>query len=129
MTQVQMTDHQLNRALAELKGYTVYHYDKDVPERCYYLLVDPTGDYSTIERPTEAIAWLDAPWFTGDPAASLEVQAKAIEVDAQKYVRALQDTKYAESAANLGLIRVSGLLTASPRERAEAAYITLNSKQ
>jgi hypothetical protein len=30
MTQVKdMTDQQLNRALAELMGYTVYHYDKE----------------------------------------------------------------------------------------------------
>lgn len=31
MTQVKdKTDQQLNRALAELMGYRVYHYDKDV---------------------------------------------------------------------------------------------------
>lgn len=96
MTQVKMTDQQLNRALAELMGYTVYHYDKDVPERCYYMLVDPTGDYSTIERPTEAIAWLDEPWFTGDPAASLEVQVKATRVDVSGYIQNLLIVMFGE---------------------------------
>ncbi|WP_339245851.1 hypothetical protein NST58_01630 [Paenibacillus sp. FSL R10-2796] len=107
MTQVNdKTDQQLNRALAELMGINI-----------------PKGTMGYLMFADSKV------WYCTDPAASLEVQAKAIEVDAQKYVRALQDTKYAESAANLGLIRVSGLLTASPRERAEAAYITLQGAQ
>ncbi len=46
-----------DRALA--LGYTMYHYDKDVESRCYFMLVDPDGDYSDKERKTEAEAWED----------------------------------------------------------------------
>ncbi|MBY3623788.1 hypothetical protein HGO21_30190 [Acinetobacter sp. CUI P1] len=123
-----MTDQQLNRALAELMGYTVYHYDKDVPERCYYMLVDPTGDYSTIERPTEEIAWLDAPWFTGDPATSLEVQTAACAIDKEGYIRNLVLVKWGESPilySSVSNSTAADIACATPRERAEAAYITL----
>ncbi|OME07886.1 hypothetical protein BSK64_06425 [Paenibacillus odorifer] len=60
-----------------------------------------------------------------DPAASLEVQAKAIEVDGVGYVRNLEIAKWEKIMAPLARKEVSVLLTASPRERAEAAYITL----
>lgn len=124
MTQIQLTDQQLNRALAELMGYTVYHYDKDVPERCYYMLVDPTGDYSMIERPTEAMAWLDAPWYTGDPAASLEIQEAALKADYKAYILNLGEIvrKGRDTLDEM----IMDLLLASPRERAEAAYNTLS---
>jgi hypothetical protein len=47
MTQVkELTNAERNQALAEkmVMGYTVYHYDKDVTERCYYMLMDPDFD-------------------------------------------------------------------------------------
>lgn len=61
--------------------------------------------------------------------ADLEVQAKAIEVDAREYVRNLQELKWECSFSGISMKKAAELLTASPRERAEAAYITLSSKQ
>ncbi|OMD66030.1 hypothetical protein BSK62_13260 [Paenibacillus odorifer] len=129
MTQVKdKTDQQLNRALAELMGYTVYHYDKDVAERCYFELTAPDGYPEIVfggERITELEAWADVPNYCNDPAASLEVQAKAIEVDGVGYIRNLEIAKWKKIMAPLARKEVSVLLTASPRERAEAAYISL----
>ncbi|MEK4191751.1 hypothetical protein NYE59_01565 [Paenibacillus sp. FSL L8-0323] len=70
-----------------------------------------------------------------DPAASLEVQAKAIEVDAALYLKTLSAIVYGTTYAKveeydlIALIEVKRLLLASPRERAEAAYITLQGAQ
>ncbi|WP_342479482.1 hypothetical protein [Paenibacillus sp. FSL F4-0097] len=68
-----------------------------------------------------------------DPAASLEVQAKAIEVDAKMYVWNLSIVKWKDAVEpedidgweSINLEDIGDLLTATPRERAEAAYITL----
>ncbi|OMC79579.1 hypothetical protein BK125_04680 [Paenibacillus odorifer] len=116
MTQVQnKTNQQLNMVLAELMGYTV---DKGRPGRVL------KGNMSSM--PTD---------YCNDPAASLEVQAKAIEVDAALYLKTLSAKVYGTTYANveeydlIALIEVKLLLLASPRERAEAAYITLSSKQ
>ncbi|WP_157261158.1 hypothetical protein [Paenibacillus wynnii] len=91
-----------------------------------------------IERPTETIAWLDAPWFTGDPVASLEVQIKAIEVDARKFALCLYVVRVKTKTGvnikpsdianwpHLSINIVADLLTATPRERAEAAYMVLS---
>ncbi|MEK4880159.1 MULTISPECIES: hypothetical protein [Paenibacillus] len=64
------------------------------------------------------------PNYCTDPAASLEVQTKAIEVDHEGYLLNLMDAVYGGYVA-ASSDRIAGLLTASPRERAEAAYITL----
>ncbi|MNO22846.1 hypothetical protein D3C76_126320 [compost metagenome] len=113
MTQVKdMTDQQLNQALAELMGYTV---DKHRPGRVL------KGNISSM--PTD---------YCNDPAASQEVQAKAIEVDPKGYVKNLCFIKWGEKqqmgGIGLNYLAISRVLNASPRERAEAAYITLSSK-
>ncbi|MEK5415223.1 hypothetical protein [Paenibacillus sp. FSL L8-0708] len=134
MTQIQLTDQQLNRALAELMGYTIYHYDyhydKDVAERCYFELTAPDGYPEIVfggERNTELEAWADVPNYCNDPAASLEVQAKAIEVDAQGYLYNLATVVNGYEAADIWEDdEIISMLKASPRERAEAAYITLS---
>lgn len=61
-----------------------------------------------------------------DPAASLEVQAKALEVDAAAYIQHL-DFRVIPSGCReqWGYDEVKLLLAANPRERAEAAYMTL----
>ncbi|MEK4479532.1 hypothetical protein MKZ23_08875 [Paenibacillus sp. FSL R5-0876] len=142
MTQIKdKTDQQLNRALAELMGYTVYHYDKDVLGRCYFELTDPEG-YSEIvfggERNTELEAWADVPNYCTDPAASLEVQTAATKVNAKVYVDTLYDIRLTnegytpEIAIGESTYSHDGvvyLFDASPRERAEAAYITLQQKE
>ncbi|WP_081396514.1 hypothetical protein [Paenibacillus peoriae] len=108
-----MTDQQLNRALAELMGYSVTIYTNN-----FGWLIAPNGD--TVQESLKTIdeAWDHAPNYCADPAASLEVQAKAIEVDAELYVRYLNlyfisdhvwDALYPE--------QVACLLTATPRQR------------
>lgn len=121
-----MTDQQLNRALAELMGYTVYHRE-DLGLDCYRL-TDPLGiavqGFFNGQRDTEAEAWLDIPHFCSDPAASLEVQAKAIEVDYFNYFTNLLTLKGVLLSPSI-LDAYKAIALASPRERAEAAYITL----
>jgi hypothetical protein len=75
----------LNRQIAEKLGYHVYHYDKDIPERCYYMLMDPDGDpawanlnFNEIgpragERKTEDEAWRDCPNWKGDLSLAIEL--------------------------------------------------------
>ncbi|OME06737.1 hypothetical protein BSK60_32145, partial [Paenibacillus odorifer] len=72
MTQVKdKTDQQLNRALAELMGWT------DFKEDAHGGTWATAPDYRwTNKRPD----------YCSDPAASLEVQAKAIEVDASNFI-------------------------------------------
>ena len=64
-----------------------------------------------------------------DPAASLEVEAKAIEVDAEKYMRNLAIVRWKLDVLSdwtyFTLDKAADLHISSPRERAEAAYITL----
>ncbi|MEK5416326.1 hypothetical protein [Paenibacillus sp. FSL L8-0708] len=134
MTQIKdKTDQQLNRALAELMGYTIYHYDKDVAERCYFELTDPDGYPEIVfggERNTELEAWADVPNYCNDPAASLEVQTAACKERFYWYIQALSKVVGADGYWDSGALDYEGitlLLTASPREWAEAAYITLSS--
>jgi hypothetical protein len=69
-----------------------------------------------------------------DPAASLEVEKVAIEHDFDAYVQNLAIVKWGEPDDDIEdtavwnktmRYSIAELLTASPRERAEAAYITL----
>ncbi|OKP91395.1 hypothetical protein [Paenibacillus sp. P32E] len=130
MTQVkEMTNPELNRALAELMGYSIYHYDKDVEENCYYMLVDPTGDYQQLDRKTEAEAWADAPDYCTDPAASLEVQTAAIAKDKEAYIRNWLLCKYGKSITyytSVSLPVAAEIADSNPRERSEAAYMVLS---
>lgn len=79
---------EINRRIAEKLGYTIYHYDKDMPAHCYYMLMDPEGnavafktnsvsDENTSlrigERKTEAAAWEDCPDWAGDPRYAVEL--------------------------------------------------------
>ncbi|KYG95709.1 hypothetical protein ABEW24_23970 [Paenibacillus jamilae] len=119
---LEMTDQQLDKALAELMGYAV---EKEA-----------TGGYALKyngedqgKRWMRAVfAWEQAPDYCTDPAASLEVQAKAVEVDAASYVQNLQEIKWGYMFTETLLVRIAELINASPRERAEAAYMTLSSQ-
>lgn len=60
--------------------WSVYHFDKDVPERCYYMLVNESFDsvvnevgWNAGERKTEEEVWEDCPHFTTDISAAWEV--------------------------------------------------------
>lgn len=59
-----------------------------------------------------------------DPADSLEVQAKAIEVDEPEYFTQLLALKGVLDNYSL-FAALNAVALASPRERAEAAYMTL----
>jgi hypothetical protein len=127
MTQVQLTDQQLNDELRLLLGWT------KIGEH-------PDGHFGCWKTP-EGKMWGNLtcgkePDYCGDPAASLEVQAKAKEVNASEYIKELAEIKNIDvyhidwSQHRLDdyfiqLEAVADLADARPRERAEAAYITL----
>lgn len=118
MTQVkEMSHQQLNRALAGLMGYTV----NDMNWMGLHQLLKDGIEISRLS--SEAHAWADAPDYCTDPAASLEVQTAAIAKDALGYVQALADVMVIDIRSRT-LYSISRLLTATPRERAEAAYMT-----
>lgn len=134
-----MTEQQLNRTLAELI-YNARECRRDTDSLVViigdfgtYNTHPLTGDWKKAKwRDTAEEAWTDIPNFSSDPAASLEVQAKAIEVDAEGYVNKLTTIVDAcifwSSDCCMDPIGVTWLMTATPRERAEAAYMTLSSK-
>ncbi|WP_438498052.1 hypothetical protein [Paenibacillus sp. IHBB 3054] len=113
MTQVQtMTTPELNRALAVLMGYTE---DKRYPGR----VIKGTA----VTMPKD---------FCTDPAASLEVQEKATRIDAGGYIQNLLtvmfgETVYEREFSNrlLDFMTAAKINNSTPRQRAEAAYITL----
>jgi hypothetical protein len=124
MTQVQtMTHPELNRALAELMGYTV---EPSVQIGVFRLMKG--GKIQATSSVPEELVWSYAPDYAGDPAASLEVQTAAMKVYAEYYVLHLTDVVAPHSPDEWEIATIIALLSASPRERAEAAYITLSSK-
>ncbi|MEK4188069.1 hypothetical protein [Paenibacillus sp. FSL L8-0494] len=128
MTQVKdKTDQQLNRVLAELMGWIIKTTTDGEREFyddggfCSGKWVEPshinfTPDYTNVWSPCT------------DPAASLEVQTAACNERFYWYIQALSKVVGADGYWDSGALDYEGitlLLTASPRERAEAAYITL----
>jgi hypothetical protein len=73
-----MTPEQLKRAVAtDVMGLSIYHYDKDVESRCFYMLwdehCDPVARFdgmTTGERKTEELAWADCPDYIGNVTAA-----------------------------------------------------------
>ncbi|WP_081326437.1 hypothetical protein [Paenibacillus polymyxa] len=120
-----MTDQQLNRELAELMGYIVTEGEHDLWPEWYELKKNGVVQSGDLYKDW---AWDNAPDYCSDTAASLEVQAKAIEVDAASYVQNLQEIKWGHMFTETLLVRIAELINASPRERAEAAYMTLSSR-
>ncbi|MFD5022239.1 hypothetical protein ACFWMP_25390 [Paenibacillus sp. NPDC058367] len=128
MTQVKdMTDQQLNRALAELMGWTV---EIGPVTRLWRLMKD--GKIKATSGESEELMWSYAPDYSNDSAASLEVQATATRVDAGGYIQNLLIVMFGElvyerefSNRLLDFMTAAKINNASPRERAEAAYITL----
>jgi hypothetical protein len=104
-----MTDQQLNRELAELMGWINIRED---------------GFGGFWGQPADD-RWSNAlPAYCTDPAASLEVQAAAMSKNCYKYVRNLNvilGGKLLVPTIKL----ITEMLTATPRQRAEAAYMTL----
>ncbi|MEC4569328.1 hypothetical protein L8C07_25615 [Paenibacillus sp. CMAA1739] len=130
-----MTDQQLNRTLAELI-YNARECRRDTDSLVViigdfgtYNTHPLTGDWKKAKwRVTAEEAWTDIPNFSSDPAASLEVQAKAIEVSADKYVSNLDVIVNPDTIGDWTNDEIAKLLIATPRKRAEAAYMTLSSQ-
>ncbi|MNC13281.1 hypothetical protein D3C75_610190 [compost metagenome] len=130
MTQVkEWTDNKLNRELTKLLGYKVIK----VPNADKYRMVNPHGKEFGMTWSTEGLVWNDYAFpFCTDHAASLEVQTAAIKADPRKYGINLakllkleeDDLEYSENDV-FSYTGVTIFLLASPRERAEAAYQTL----
>lgn len=129
MTQVkEWSNQELNRKLAELMGYKMHIYD----DGTYGLLrPDGTSFIGRYEEIDKMVSWLCAPSYCTDPAASLEVQAAACKVHFDWYIQALSKVVGADGYWDSGALDYKGiklLLTATPRERSEAAYKTLSSQ-
>lgn len=131
MTQIQKWGNvELNRALAEKMGYSV------TTNQGYWLKKpDGTMYANPFSKNTEEIAWSWAPDYVGDPAASLKVQAAAYAASPEWYLHylAMRTNKedlsldeFPDSFEVFGPELVGPMITAEPRERAEAAYMVLN---
>ncbi|MEK3717947.1 hypothetical protein [Paenibacillus sp. FSL R7-0333] len=133
MTQVkEWSNQELNRRLAELMGYTVidFSYADDPDNYDYFKVVNEAGEQFGEDRDSEEEAWDEVPNYSGNAAASLEVQTAAIVKDPENFMRNLVavrwDRQDAAEMKELSLVGAADLHLASPRERAEAAYITLS---
>ncbi|WP_340398090.1 hypothetical protein NST50_15385 [Paenibacillus sp. FSL E2-0202] len=115
MTQVKDKTHQqLNRALAELMGWKlVYRIDgNETNEGTEYWETDKGFRQVDFWEPTTC------------QSDSSEVQAKAIEANEANYFANLLSLKQVPTSHSL-LDALRAISLASPQERAEAAYITL----
>ncbi|MEK3950945.1 hypothetical protein MHB46_21475 [Paenibacillus sp. FSL H7-0703] len=124
-----MTDQQINRSLAELMGYRVVNLNPEWwRNKAYWVLNEPSEERQHIGKGTEDEAWCEAPDYCNDPAASLEVQAVALNECPEEYIQALQETMWGRVYADMPNYRVAEMLNVSPRQRAEAAYMTLSNR-
>lgn len=86
----QLTGRELDAEVAvKVMGWSMYHYDKDYADNCYWMLMDgdcnpvaeikrtPAG-FDTGERKTEAEAWADCPAFSTDIAAAWQVMERMV---------------------------------------------------
>lgn len=118
-----MTDQQLNQELAALLGYTIKTTNTTIR---YYFLYDPEGKRVGKSCASEAGTWsLYAPKYCSDPVDSLKVQEAAIETDVAPYVSYLHKIITGIEEEFYSDVEVADMLTATPRQRAEAAYQTL----
>lgn len=122
---------ELDTQCAQALGYTVYHYDKDYAENCYYMLMDaqfnPVVSMFKGARQTEAEAWGDAPMFSADPEAAHLLEDEIERRDLQRsYIVALlsgvgSDVEYA--ATHVWYADAADfwrMLRATPEQRARA---------
>ncbi|OBA07849.1 hypothetical protein A9P44_00410 [Paenibacillus polymyxa] len=115
-----MTNQQLNDALRILLGWTKIGEHPDGHFGCWKTPEGKMSGHLTSGK---------EPDYCNDAAASLEVQAAACEVHPNTYIRYLEKIKWGQSTGwKVSNRVVAQLCNASPRERAEAAYMTLSSK-
>lgn len=88
-----MTDNERNIEVAKRLGYSIYHYNKDIEARCYYMLWEPDGTgvglYPDNQHKTEEAAWQDAPKWDRDLNLALQLME-----DVPGFDLTLQDRKY-----------------------------------
>ncbi|WP_418026239.1 hypothetical protein [Paenibacillus sp. JJ1722] len=127
MSVKEMTEQHFNEELAKWLGYTMVFVGG---EPKYARVISPEGKLVGKTNTDTTKAWAGAiPNYCNDPAASLEVQAAACEVDPNEYIRNLEKVKWGQSTGwKVSNRVVAQLCNASPRERAEAAYMTLSSR-
>lgn len=121
MTQVkEWSNQELNRALAELMG-------NKIGRKVDYGF-KPEYDCDVIALPNDSYKFI--PDYCTDASATAVLQARAIVVNEFQYIENLAAITQADRAwgfedGKMQTQGISWLLNASPRERAEAAYITL----
>lgn len=116
MTQVkEMTNQQLNRALAVALGCQVEEHSGTV----FFFTIRPNGKrlYHQLSD------------YAGDAAASLEVQTAACKANYELYVDSLANLFWGHlkgwDNSQYHREEIAHMFNATPRERAEAAYLTL----
>ncbi|RTZ38244.1 hypothetical protein EJ573_03000 [Paenibacillus polymyxa] len=132
MDMLDMTDQQLNRALGEFMGYRLKTLEFD---DIYYSVVNPHGLPGPYRYTADEAFLCTVPEYCADPAASLEVQAAAIKANDRQYAINLakrlewdgDDLEYSDNDV-FSYTGVTVFMLSSPRQRAEAAYMTLSSK-
>lgn len=112
MTQVkEMSNQQLNRALAELMGWTEFKQDA----------------YGGVWAVAPDDRWTNKmPDYCTDAAASLEVQTAAYSKHPVEYMRNVAEVQGWKAGAIVSIEEAGKLANPSLRERAEAAYKTLS---
>ena len=81
---ISLSDKEKSKFIAEnVLGWSIYNYDKDVPERCYSMLMDENFDpvandvpwsWRNGERETEELAWDDCPDLTANTDLVMKAQ-------------------------------------------------------
>lgn len=132
---------ELDRLVAErIMGWQMYHYNKDVPSRCYYMLVDENWDavaddvpftLQNGERKTEEEAWNDNKSFSTEISAAWEVLEKLVDngftVGASKYAE--NNLYYAHVLKNGVDICDVQMMSSAPEAICKAALLTTITKQ
>lgn len=128
MTQVQqMSDAEINLELALLCGHELITEREDVVNRRQrndYVgggVVVLYGNHYIVRANGKYGRWDPCT----DPAASLEVQAAAIKAAPWDYANNLQIVQHGDIRHDIPMYRLADMLTATPRQRAEAALMTL----
>lgn len=125
---------ELDSRVARALGYTVYHYDKDHAENCYYMLMDAEFvpvNFIDGSRKTEAEAWSDAPRFSSDLAAAQSLEAVVAERGLQeKYADCLmeiisEELYYNHLGRGLDSFEVWTVATATAEQRVRAFLATI----
>lgn len=130
---------ELDRLVAEkVMGWSIYRYDKDIPENCYFMLVteqyDPVTEDMGLragERKTEEEAWNDNYHFSTDISAAWEVVEKIGEKRFDVEIMRRTDGRYFATCIKVGnplkdrLFEVHAEAGAAPLAICKAALLAM----